>query len=56
MDTKSKSDWSLLFSIVAIVIGLLSILYCSTHIVEPLSQVESSKFFAQLSRYIRGGV
>lgn len=58
MVTKSKNDYSILWSIVAIVIAALSIGYCFSYIVELVGNgVErSSRAIAYLARLMKGSV
>jgi hypothetical protein len=56
--TKSKSDYSVFWSILAIVIATMSIGYCFSHIIDLVGNgVErSNRAIVQLTRLIKGGV
>ncbi|MFJ7934118.1 hypothetical protein [Sporosarcina sp. NPDC096371] len=58
MVTKSKSDYTVFWSIVAIVIGGLSIAYCFSHIIDLVrdSMERSSRTIAYLARLMKGSV
>ncbi|MEK3936147.1 hypothetical protein MKY41_12530 [Sporosarcina sp. FSL W7-1349] len=58
MVTKSKNDWALFWSLVAIFIALLSIGYCFSHIMELVSEgVErASRIIAYFTRLVKGSI
>ncbi|MDW0118219.1 hypothetical protein QTL97_14900 [Sporosarcina thermotolerans] len=57
MATKSRSDWSIVLSIVSICIAAISIGYCFPHVIElALNGWErSTRAIAYFSRIIKGG-
>ncbi|WP_432363263.1 hypothetical protein [Sporosarcina sp. UB5] len=58
MATKSRSEWGpLLFSFVAIGIAVISIAYCSPHIIDVIESgwERSTRAIAYFTRIIRGG-
>ena len=58
MATKSKSDYTIVWSIVALIIAALSIGYCFSHIMELVSNgmERSSRAIAYLARLMKGSV
>ncbi|MFS0690234.1 hypothetical protein AB1K89_13455 [Sporosarcina sp. 179-K 8C2 HS] len=58
MDTKSRSEWgSLMLSVIAIGIAVVSIVLCSPHIIDMIESgwERSTRAIAYFSRIIRGG-
>ncbi|WP_342508098.1 hypothetical protein [Sporosarcina sp. FSL K6-2383] len=58
MATKSKSDYTIVWSIIALVIAVVSIGYCFSYIIDLVGNgVErSSRAIAYLARLIKGSV
>lgn len=58
MVTKSKSDYSVVWSIVALVIAALSIGYCFSHIIDLVGNgiERSNRAIAYLARLMKGSV
>ncbi|MHA6260483.1 hypothetical protein ACXYMX_11385 [Sporosarcina sp. CAU 1771] len=58
MATKSKNNWSLVWSLLALSIGVVTIGFCITYIYEMLNEgaLRSSRAIAQLARFFKGGV
>jgi len=56
--TKSKNDWSVVWSIIAIVIAALSIGYCFSHIIDLVvnGMERSSRAIAYFTRIVKGNV
>ncbi|MFD1204604.1 MULTISPECIES: hypothetical protein [Sporosarcina] len=57
MATKSRNDWTVVWSILAIVLAILTIIYCMPSIVEMISNgwERSTRAIAYFTRIIRGG-
>lgn len=58
MVTKLKSNWAVVWSIIAIVIAVLSIGYCFSHIIDLVGNgmERSSRAIAYLARIVKGSV
>ena len=58
MVTKLKNDWAIVWSIIALVVAVLSISYCFSHVIDMVGSgmERSGRAIAQLTWLIKGGV